>query len=55
MMWRATKPMCQRPDRPLTAAEQAEIRQLSTWARITATSFNSEYELGDLPVMRSDC
>ena len=27
-------------DRPLTAAEQAEIRQLSTRARITATSIS---------------
>jgi hypothetical protein len=34
-------------DRPLTAAEQAEIRELSTRARITATSFTSEYEWGD--------
>jgi hypothetical protein len=34
-------------DRPLTAAEQAEIRELSTRARITATSFTNEYEWGD--------
>jgi len=34
-------------DRPLTAAEQAEVRQLSTRARITATSFTSEYHWGD--------
>lgn len=34
-------------DRPLTAAEQAEVRQLSTRARITATSFTNEYEWGD--------
>ena len=29
-------------DRPLTATEQAEVRQLSTRARITATSFTSK-------------
>jgi len=34
-------------DRPLTAAEQAEVRQLSTRARITATSFTNEYHRGD--------
>ena len=34
-------------DRPLTEAEQAEIRELSTRARITATSFTNEYEWGD--------
>ncbi len=34
-------------DRPLTAAEQAEVRQLSTRARITATRFTNEYEWGD--------
>ena len=34
-------------DRPLTAAEQAEVRQLSSRARITATSFVSEYQWGD--------
>ena len=34
-------------DRPLTAAEQAEVRQLSTRARITATSFTNEYHWGD--------
>ena len=34
-------------DRPLTAAEQAEVRQLSTRARITATSFTNEYQWGD--------
>ena len=33
-------------DRSLTAAEQAEVRQLSTRARITATSFTNEYEWG---------
>jgi hypothetical protein len=33
-------------DRP-TAAEQAEVRQLSTRARITATSFTSEYHWGN--------
>ena len=33
-------------DRPLTAAEQAEVRQLSTRARITATSFTNEYHWG---------
>jgi hypothetical protein len=34
-------------DRPLTAAEQAEVRKLSTRARITATSFTNEYHWGD--------
>ena len=34
-------------DRPLTATEQAEVRQLSTRARITATSFTNEYHWGD--------
>jgi len=34
-------------DRPLTAAAQAEVRQLSTRARITATSFTNEYHWGD--------
>jgi hypothetical protein len=34
-------------DRPLTAADQAEVRQLSTRARITATSFTNEYHWGD--------
>jgi len=34
-------------DRPLTAAEQAEVRQLSTRARITATSFTNEYHWGN--------
>lgn len=34
-------------DRPLTAAEQAEVRQLSTRAMITATSFTNEYHWGD--------
>jgi len=34
-------------DRPLTTAEQAEVRELSTRATITATSFTSEYEWGD--------
>ncbi|HEV2377007.1 MAG TPA: hypothetical protein VGS19_33200 [Streptosporangiaceae bacterium] len=34
-------------DRPLTTREQAEIRQLSTRARITATSFTNEYHWGD--------
>ncbi len=34
-------------DRPLTDAEQAEVRQLSTRARITATSFTNEYHWGD--------
>ena len=35
-------------DRPLDAAEQAELRDLSTRARITATSFVNFYEWGDL-------
>lgn len=34
-------------DRPLTTAEQAEVRLLSTRARITATSFTNEYHWGD--------
>jgi hypothetical protein len=34
-------------DRPLTTAEQAAVRQLSTRARITATSFTNEYQWGD--------
>jgi hypothetical protein len=34
-------------DRPLTAAEQAEVRQFSTRARITAASFTNEYHWGD--------
>jgi hypothetical protein len=34
-------------DRPLTAAEQAEVRQLSSRARITAASFTNEYHWGD--------
>src|SRR5262245_29981081 len=34
-------------DRPLTAAEQAEVRQLSTRARISATSFTNEYHWGN--------
>ena len=34
-------------DRPLTTAEQAEVRRLSTRATITATSFTNEYHWGD--------
>jgi hypothetical protein len=34
-------------DRPLTVTEQAEVRELSTRARITATSFTNEYHWGD--------
>ncbi|MEU6997237.1 hypothetical protein [Nonomuraea sp. NPDC046570] len=34
-------------DRPLDAGEQAEVRTLSTRARISATSFTNEYEWGD--------
>lgn len=34
-------------DRPLTMAEQAEVRRLSTRATITATSFTNEYHWGD--------
>jgi hypothetical protein len=34
-------------DRPLTTAEQGEVRQLSTRAMITATSFTNEYHWGD--------
>ena len=35
-------------DRPLTAAEQKELRAISTRARITPTSFTNTYEWGDL-------
>ncbi len=35
-------------DRPLETAEQAELRALSTRARITATGFVNHYEWGDL-------
>lgn len=34
-------------DRPLTTAEQAEVRRLSTRATITATRFSNEYQWGD--------
>jgi hypothetical protein len=34
-------------DRPLTSAQQSELRSLSTRARITATSFVNHYEWGD--------
>jgi hypothetical protein len=34
-------------DRPLTVSELAEVRELSTRARITATSFTNEYHWGD--------
>jgi hypothetical protein len=34
-------------DRPLTVTEQAEVREFSTRARITATSFTNEYHWGD--------
>lgn len=34
-------------DRPLDNAQQAEVRTLSTRARITATSFTNEYHWGD--------
>jgi hypothetical protein len=34
-------------DRPLGAAEQAEVRSLSTRARISSTSFVNEYHWGD--------
>ncbi|WP_106402184.1 hypothetical protein [Actinocorallia populi] len=34
-------------DRPLGAEEQAEVRELSTRAEITATGFVNEYEWGD--------
>jgi hypothetical protein len=34
-------------DRPLNAAEQAQVRSLSTRARITSTSFVNEYHWGD--------
>jgi hypothetical protein len=34
-------------DRPLTEAEQDEVREFSSRARITATSFVNEYHWGD--------
>lgn len=34
-------------DRPLDERQQAEVRALSTRARITATSFVNEYDWGD--------
>jgi hypothetical protein len=34
-------------DRPLTPAQQAEVRELSTRAEITATGFTNVYEWGD--------
>lgn len=34
-------------DRPLDDDEQAEVRSLSTRARITSTSFVNEYHWGD--------
>jgi hypothetical protein len=34
-------------DRPLSRAEQAEVRSLSTRATITATSFANDYHWGD--------
>jgi hypothetical protein len=34
-------------DQPLDEGEQAEVRSLSTRARITATSFVNEYHWGD--------
>lgn len=34
-------------DRPLTEAEQTQVRTLSTRARITATSFVNQYHWGD--------
>src|ERR1017187_7528651 len=34
-------------DRPLTVTEQAEVREFSTRARITGTSFTNEYHWGD--------
>jgi hypothetical protein len=34
-------------DRPLTAAEQDEVREFSSRARITATSFTNEYHWGN--------
>ncbi|HEY5990648.1 MAG TPA: hypothetical protein VIV12_30280 [Streptosporangiaceae bacterium] len=35
-------------DHPLTEQQQRELRELSTRARITATSFVNEYHWGDL-------
>ncbi|WP_440105197.1 hypothetical protein [Streptosporangium sp. H16] len=34
-------------DRPLNARQQDEVRELSTRARITATSFTNEYHWGN--------
>ena len=35
-------------DRPLTAAEMAELRSISTRAQITPTRFFNEHQWGDL-------
>jgi hypothetical protein len=37
-------------DRPLTVAQQSELRALSTRARITPSSFVNDYQWGDLKV-----
>ena len=44
---RSTAPWSSAVTGPLTTAEQAEVRQFSTRARITATSFTNEYHWGD--------
>ncbi len=40
-------------DRPLAERQQAEVRALSTRARITATSFTNEYHWGDFGATRT--
>ena len=40
-------------DRPLTTAEQAEVRQLLTRSGPTATSFTNEYHWGDSKAART--
>lgn len=41
-------------DRPLTPAEQQELRAISTRARISSNSFQNEYSWGDLKANPSD-
>jgi hypothetical protein len=40
-------------DRPLTSREQGELRALSTWADITATSFVNTYQCDDFKATRA--
>ncbi len=41
-------------DRPLSQAAQAELRSISSRAKITATSFINEYSYGDLKAQPLD-